>query len=608
MRYPEFHYRWQWRLSSTPDQLWPMVADTNRFNRDTGLPAVSPIEEGPHAGANARRRLQFRRFGLAVKWEEEAFEWTRPQRFGVNRRYLSGPVNSLRVLVQLEPQTNGGTLLTYESWLRTRTLLGATVLPILMRLNRGRFGATFRKYDAAARQGASPQQPIAKASLAPGGEERLQRLAGHLRTAAAEPEVASKLVETIRSIDDITAARLRPYQLADDWGLPRRKALEVCLHAARLGLLDLSWDVVCPLCRGAKQRVTRLVEMQGQVHCEICNIDISANFERSVEITFAVSGSIRAVKQQDFCVAGPEVTPHVTMQQLLAPAEQREISLPLEPGRYRIRTLSLPGQRLLQAAPGGDPEIAVTAAEAGWPQDEALISLIPRIQLENATGEEQLFILERTAWSDQATMAAEVLMLQTFRDLFSTELLRAGENIAVGSVTVMFTDMRDSTRLYQQIGDAPAFGRVLSHFAVLRDAVVAEEGSIVKTIGDAVMAIFSRPAAALNAALNAQEQLASAAMEELPIQVKIGIHHGPCIAVTLNERLDYFGSVVNIAARLERLSQGDDVVVSSTVRDDPEVAKLLEASYPDLEAAAFEAQLKGFDDRELLYRIRRGRE
>jgi class 3 adenylate cyclase len=145
------------------------------------------------------------------------------------------------------------------------------------------------------------------------------------------------------------------------------------------------------------------------------------------------------------------------------------------------------------------------------------------------------------------------------------------------------------------VGDAPAFGVVMNHFDVLREAIVAEEGSIVKTIGDSVMAAFRRPAAALRAVLKAQQILASPGEGMQPLWLKAGVHFGPAIAVTLNDRLDYFGSTVNMAARLESLSSGRDVVISGAVRDDPEVVEWLAQAQTSLAAEPFEAMLKGFD-------------
>ena len=606
MRYPELHYRWEWRLRSSPEQLWPFVTDTNRFNRDVGLPAVRRADD--EARENARQNLRFSRLGVRVEWEEEPFEWVRPYRFGVHRRYSAGPVASTRVLVELVPQPKGGTLLVYRTWVRPSNPLGMAAIPAVMELsNRRAFGAAFRRYDELAAETApeGPQDaPLALEeddALAPGGGTRLAALRRVLAERTGEPELVARLAEVVERGDDFTLARLRPYALADAWDVPRRKVLETCLHATRAGLFDLRWDLLCPLCRGAKESGSTLAEMKQQAHCETCNISFDANFDRSVELTFRASPTVRRVEERSFCVGGPQLTPHIVAQQLLAAGEGRSVMVPLEAGRYRLRTLGLAGSRFLVAAPDGAREATLTAASGGWPRDELEVSLAPMLRFENATDAEQLFVLERLAWSDQAATAAEATTLQVFRDLFSSELLRPGERISVGSLTVLFTDLRDSTNFYREVGDAPAFGRVLDHFEVLREAIAEEDGALVKTIGDAVMAVFRRPISALRAIVDTQQRLASGAP---PFYLKAGMHHGPCIAVTMNDRLDYFGSVVNMAARLERLSSGEDVIISDAVRQDPEVAEFLLDN--QLAVERFEAQLRGFDEERFhLWRVTR---
>lgn len=412
-------------------------------------------------------------------------------------------------------------------------------------------------------------------------------------------------MRTVATSDDMALARLRAYALADAVAAPRRKVLEACLHATRLGLFDLQWDVVCPLCRGPKQTITSLAGLTREVHCDSCNIDFGANFDRSVELTFRPAPTIRHVEMRRFCVGGPQVTPHIVAQQLLAPGDRRALPVPLEAGRHRLRTLDLAGGDYLVAAADGVPEASFTASPDGWSTEERVVGLNPTLQLENETTTEQLFILERMAWTDQATTAAEVTTLQMFRDLFSREILRPGENISVGSLTMVFTDLRDSTVLYREVGDAPAFGRVLDHFTVMREAIAAEDGALIKTIGDAVMAVFPRPVAAVRAMLAAQERLTGWGDSGGPrLHLKAGMHYGPCIAVTLNDRLDYFGSTVNLASRLEKFSSGEDIIVSDIVRRDPEVAALVETTEGGLTAERFEAQLKGFDEQEFpLWRL-----
>jgi class 3 adenylate cyclase len=161
------------------------------------------------------------------------------------------------------------------------------------------------------------------------------------------------------------------------------------------------------------------------------------------------------------------------------------------------------------------------------------------VQPRDDTGDEQLFIFERMAWGDNAATAAEVTALQLFRDLFSSEALRPGDQINVGQMTILFTDLRGSTRLYREIGDSVAFGTVMNHFDLLRAEIAREGGSIVKTLGDAVMAAFPR---------------------------------------------------------LEPLSTGQDCVVTSDVRHDPEVAGMLDDPASEYEAEPLETELKGFDE------------
>ena len=266
-----------------------------------------------------------------------------------------------------------------------------------------------------------------------------------------------------------------------------------------------------------------------------------------------------------------------------------------------MRASGLSGSRGLVAAQEGEFAFEARASYSGWPYGEAHISLRPRIKLMNTTQEPQTFQIERTAWSDQAATAVDVTTLQVFRDLFASEVLRPGEEISVGSVTLMFTDLREPDGLYRQIGDAPAFGRVREHFEILEKAITLEGGSIIKTMGDSVMAVFLRPASALKAITSAQKTLNARGQG---LWLKIGIHHGACIAVNMNERLDYFGSTVNIAARLPQFSSGGEVIFSQSVRDDPEAIQFVEKSTAPNSVTRFQAEIKGYEETFSLWRMK----
>jgi class 3 adenylate cyclase len=618
MPYREFHYRWEFDLESSPEQLWPLVADTNRFNRDTGLPEVEAVKGGTRSPKNARRRLRLSTFGIPVEWEEQPFEWTRPSRFGVVRRYTRGPMAELRVIAELtpraEPQTDdlvdappaAGTKLVYEVWARPKNVIGLFAIPIQLGVLSARtFARTFREYDELAKHGRTVANVSENVEFVPGGRARLLALSEKMAAEGTDEELVALLVDYLENADEFSLVRIRPYELARQWRQPQRPVLEVCLCATRAGILDLQWNLVCPMCRGGPA-TDSLKDITSEVHCPGCNIDFAVNFEQSVELTFRPNPSIRETDTETFCIGGPQVQPHIAAQQLLAPHTTRAIDLSLQAGRYRLRTMSLAGWQHLRAAKNGQGVVTLRATNSGWANEEIAIDTTGHINFENATDDEQLFILERTAWSDDAATAAEVTALQVFRDLFASEALRPGEQISVGTLTVLFTDLRNSTRMYREIGDATAFGRVMNHFDVLKQVIADEDGALVKTIGDAVMAVFRAPAGAVRAMLHAQQRLGSPPEGVSPLTLKAGVHTGPCIAVTLNDRLDYFGSTVNLAARLEAQSTGDDVVISTAVYSDPEVRELLSDPNKGLSATRFEMPLRGFDREQFeLWRIAR---
>jgi hypothetical protein len=276
MRYREFYYHWEWQLKANPQELWPLVSDTNRFNHDTGLPWIKPVSDDNEVLSNARRRLCFSFLGLPVEWEEEPFEWVMPHRFGVIRRYCKGPIAQMIVLAELAPLSSGGSLLVYQVWAQPSSVLGLITIPLQIgRLSARRFSNVFHRYDEMVVKGKSHLDPPSRVSFVPGGRARLANLREALLDQSQEPALADRLIETIKHADDLTLARLRPYVLADYWRVDRRRMLELCLLATRLGLLDFQWDLLCPLCRGAKQSHSTLRDVQSQLHCDTCKIDFT---------------------------------------------------------------------------------------------------------------------------------------------------------------------------------------------------------------------------------------------------------------------------------------------------------------------------------------------
>ncbi len=203
------------------------------------------------------------------------------------------------------------------------------------------------------------------------------------------------------------------------------------------------------------------------------------------------------------------------------------------------------------------------------------------LAIRNESDRPLAFVVEDRNWARDALTGERVIAMPAFRRLCPEQLLRPGDNAEIGWIAIMFTDLKGSTELYDALGDVTAYNLVRDHFAFLLERVQRNHGIVVKTVGDAVMAAFSRPDDAGRAALAIQDDIASfnsargGSVNATPIVLKLGIHAGSCIAVTTGDTLDYFGATVNIAARLEHECRGGEVIVSEAVAKDAETEAAL---------------------------------
>jgi adenylate cyclase len=198
----------------------------------------------------------------------------------------------------------------------------------------------------------------------------------------------------------------------------------------------------------------------------------------------------------------------------------------------------------------------------------------------------------------------DCLHVPLFREMFESETLSLRESLNISQVCIMFTDIKGSTELYDRLGDAVAYGLVRDHFDVLFQQVEKNHGVIVKTIGDSVMASFRRPSDGVAAAMgiraafnefNGRENLKN------EVIVKVGLHAGATIMVNLNNRLDYFGQVVNMAARIQGTADGGQIIVSSEIRQDRDALAAMKGQVKALRRRV--ANLKGISAAQTTFRL-----
>jgi class 3 adenylate cyclase len=591
---------WSFETRAGPEALWPHVSDTQRFNRVIGTPVAQFTPPAPQRGFV--RAAAWSYLGQRITWDELPYEWTAPDGWAVERRYHTGPLRRLTSTLRLE-RAGPGTRLAYVLAAETRHWWWAPLVFVQLHLVLGhRIRQALRQVISHA-EGSAPLAFIEpKPTLAPAARPRLEVLARELER-THPPALVARLVSLVRDGGDRSLLRIRPFSLAKSWGEDRLAVLRLCLQAARAGLLVLSWDVVCPHCRGPTSRTEQLDKVRSAAHCASCVVDFEADFSRAIELTFRPSPLLRAVESGDYCVGGPGNTPHIVAQRRVAPGATDRLELALPAGGHRLRGMGIAGVAHVSVRPGGAAEVTLSTDAEGVCEFE--VDPHCTLVLRNANADrEAVFVVERADWLEDAATAAEVTALQGFRDLFSREALSPGERLEVGRLAFLFTDLKDSTALYSRVGDASAFAAVRAHFAVLLEAVARNRGAVVKTIGDAVMAVFMDPADAVRTAAEALEGIAAlrTSGSDGPLTVKLGVHAGPCLAVTLNERLDYFGTTVNLAARVQGEAVGGDLVLTRAMLEDPPVAELVRSS--GASAESFTAALKGISGPVELVRLR----
>jgi class 3 adenylate cyclase len=444
-------------------------------------------------------------------------------------------------------------------------------------------------------------------------DERLARLEA---ARSWSPRIVSRLEALIRAEDDAQLFRVNPFTFASQRGLDDGEAIDLFLHAAALGLFEMDWLLICPRCACAVESFAGLRAVLRRYRCPECHNDYEAAMDDFIAIYFSVSPQIRAIRYHRpetldpfdymFVFKGVRegrasdgrpyldgVRSALRGMAFLEPGATVRFDFEAGPGTLSGISSDMDADFALQV--GTEPvalpqQVRLTCSDGGYQQDVTVLAPGPvELEIANATPDHGvLAILQLSPDHEDALLAFDpyltgkhLLTSQTFRSLFRSEVVGGAQGLAIRDIALLFTDIKGSTALYQRLGDLNAFQLVQQHFDRLREVTVRHGGAIVKTIGDAVMAAYPDAAQAVGAALdmrNAIEDFNGGQRERL-VTLKIGLHHGAAIAVTLNDELDYFGHTVNIASRVQEMADASEIWITDDVWRYPGVQALLEP-YP----------------------------
>src|SRR5205809_3390146 len=428
---------------------------------------------------------------------------------------------------------------------------------------------------------------------------------------SAKPKPVSAIEELIQEAPDRDLCRINALAFAARHELKEEDAIAACLHAARLGIFDMSWNILCPACGGVLDSGATLKTVKhSEYRCVLCARDWEPTLDDIVEVTFTISPRVRRIAAHDperlsfieyyrqiFWSSGVDLPDNETLTKWVK--ETTLDSRELLPGEKIVLLLQLPEGEvdLFDPVLHMSQHIEVKGEPA---RESQLLSFImtadhaPEGTVQMHRGTLNLTLENRSngrtlpaVWvvSDKVhefvnkrrpfLTAKRLLTNQTFRDIHRTDTLDVDQRLKITSLSFLFTDLKGSTELYERVGDLAAYDLVRAHFRILNEIVAAETGAVVKTIGDAVMATFPTPDRGMAAALKMREALKDLKDDLL---LKIGIHEGPCLAVSLNDRQDYFGRTVNIASRVQGLATSRSIFATRRVVSDSKASKLLQSN------------------------------
>ena len=576
---------YQFDFDHPVDKLWAVVSDTPRWGEASGFPKYQVREQLQDDG-----RVQvFGTIGIAgmtITWEEPPVNWVAERWFEQQRLFIKGPMISMTTITNLEDRGTSSAL-DLELIFETRNLVGTFLAKRLVAAFEDKVRALLDNADQLIRA-EKPELFVSAYKPEPSSVDRALKLAEKIDASPYGHGLASKLVEHINQNQEVDLWAMRPIAIARRWSINTRDAIELFLQSVRDGMLESRWDVLCPRCRVSKSATSNLGELPRGVHCDACNIDFQSDFASNVELSFSPSPSIRSVEYGHYCRSGPGVTPHIKGQCSLPPGASRSLPLSLRPGDYRVRTLEAGDQLELTWEQGSFPEIHVQDSSVKIAGD----SPQGEIRMVNNGPVHRTIVIEEQSWLRDVLTAERATTMQAFRDLFSDQVLRPGDEVSIRNIVFAFTDLAGSSALFSRLGDAEAYHVVREHFSELGEIVRRNLGNIVKTAGDGIHAAFLTPDDALRASIEMQRAMPAfnQRFDTDDISIRIGLHHGSSISVTLNDRLDYYGEAVNLAARLEGLGDAGDITMSRKFASDPGISAML----ADYELREREEMLKGF--------------
>lgn len=533
------------------DRLWAVISDTSRMNKTMGLPAWDEAE------LNGSRVVRTKILGQQQEWIEPPWVWIINQEIRHERIYQKGLMRHqtgvFRILAQ---KTAEGLLQTEMSFTWTGSpLLRFVIGPLSARFLKKQITWYIQEQERIffANAGAKNTALTPLRELTSVDHDFISAITTECKS--QKPEVLKKILQYLVASDSIDIFKINPKKIAQETQLQLADVIEQLTGLTQSGYLAITWDVVCPHCRGPQLELSKLRLVSEATTCVTCDLNFSSQSDGSIEVSFKPQAKFREIKSIVYCAAEPAKKAHILVNWQTEPQKNFTFSLDLAPGEYRARTIHGKHQCQIKVGSSKSPLQKISLDFS-----KPLLELNSgEIEFSFSSTQKDYLVLESLAWSEEKFLAGEALSNTHIRTLINDDLLKSGVKLDIGEQIILFTDIVGSTPLYRKLGDNKAFIAVQDHYIEIEHIIKANSGVVVKFIGDAVMAAFTDAASAFKA--NNQIHAAFKNNKDTLV-LRTSFHIGQVLCVNMNVGLDYFGQTVNTAAKLQGWANGFETAVS----------------------------------------------
>lgn len=570
----ELDYCFNYTIELAPEQLWPFVSDTSEINRMLGLKKINIKDKNGKLYCSRKSGIFFN------KWEEMPWEWETAKEIKIVRIYSRGALYYLRIHCFLSKTEDNFTALTIYLTLIPRNPAAYLILKRSVKLYERKFKQLLEEFRTGRLKGfnSSETEGLEKYAISDlsddykNYEDKLNPIRDNLSDHGIEVTVIYRLLNYIITSSDNSLYRIRPKILSPVLAVESGTLIPLLLYSCRYGLLDLSWDIVCPRCRQVIKKHQHLSSIEKDAYCVSCSHNFSTGDMDSIEISFSVNPGIRKTDYELFCSSEIARKPHILLNRTLRYGNTFNFIIPDIETILRSRTRDKKSDGILEVS--RDANIRSLYWDDLSCASNLKCSPGSSIVLNNDYRDNELFTIETGEADKYALRPYELFNYYEFRDLFPNESITYGNPIDIGIQNILIIDVSESISAFKNSGDMESYNIIEKYFSKVGEIAKKYRGVIVKSTGELSVLSFNKPLDALQCSTRLISVFDGSG--EIPLSARIVINRGPCIAVNLDSPIDYFGHTVNITSRLRLFTEAGEILMTENFAGEQSVNKYLQ--------------------------------